>query len=53
MRLDAARALLFRGDPTVTVAAVAAQFGFSNPGRFATQYRVRFGESPARTRAGA
>ena len=54
MRLDAARAALFRGDPVVTVAAVAAQFGFSNPGRFApAQYRARFGEPPARARAGA
>ncbi|WP_298590728.1 AraC family transcriptional regulator [uncultured Kocuria sp.] len=50
-RLDAARRDLLRVDPAAgeTVAAVAARWGFAHPGRFATAYRVRFGEAPGAT----
>ena len=50
-RLDAAQQELLRADPAggVTVAAVAARWGFGHPGRFATAYRARFGEPPGTT----
>lgn len=45
-RLDRARADLLQGDDPA-VAAVAIRWGFTNPGRFARDYRERFGEDPA------
>lgn len=50
-RLDAARQYLLTADPItgVTVAAIAAQWGFPHPGRFATYYRQVYGEPPATT----
>lgn len=54
-RLDRVRSELLRaGDdrsPSADgVALVARKWGFTNPGRFATAYRERFGEDPAATR---
>lgn len=49
-RLRRARELLVGGDPTrVTVTAVAERCGFGHLGRFASEYRARFGETPAST----
>jgi len=48
LRLDAARhELLQRAVDGTTVAAVAEEFGFSNPARFSTHDRDAFSESPA------
>ena len=54
VRLEGAHRELRAGDPTRgdTVAAVAARWGFSNPGRFAEEYRLRFGRSPRDTLRG-
>jgi AraC-like DNA-binding protein len=47
-RLDRARAEILRR-PEARVTDIAAECGFSHLGRFAEQYRTRFGESPSRT----
>ena len=47
LRLDAAHAALLARDGSVT--DVATRFAFTNAGRFAAAYRVRFGVSPSRT----
>ena len=47
VRLDRARELLLGGKHRVVDAAL--ECGFSHLGRFANQYRARFGESPSRT----
>nr|WP_218891703.1 helix-turn-helix transcriptional regulator [Actinomycetospora corticicola] len=51
VRLARAHRDLETADPTRgdTVAAVAARWGFANPGRFATMYRESYGVSPSRT----
>ncbi|GLZ55703.1 helix-turn-helix transcriptional regulator [Actinomycetospora sp. NBRC 106378] len=51
VRLLRAHRALEAADPTRgdTVAAIAAQWGFANPGRFATMYRATYGISPSRT----
>jgi len=50
VRLALARQALLRpGAGTKTVTAVATQFGFSELGRFAGEYRRAFGESPSET----
>ncbi|WP_239162524.1 AraC family transcriptional regulator [Paractinoplanes rishiriensis] len=49
-RLLRAHESLRRADPArVTVAAVAHRWGFAHLGRFASAYRIRFGESPSET----
>ena len=49
-RLEAARAQLLLMTPAdITIAAVAANFGFSQPAAFATAYKENFGESPSET----
>jgi len=50
-RVDGARADLVAGDPTRgdTVAGIAADWGFSNAGRFTALYRQTYGEPPRRT----
>ena len=50
-RLDRARADLATAAPTddVTVTFVAERWGFGHLGRFAAEYKQRFGESPSRT----
>lgn len=50
IRLELAHADLRRGG--VTVADVAARWGFSHPGRFASAYRRRYGVTPAQTLRG-
>jgi AraC-like DNA-binding protein len=49
MRLDAARADLVAADAGERVADVALRWGFGHLGRFAAQYRRRFGEAPSAT----
>lgn len=51
VRLDRAHAELRAADPTdgATVRAIAARWGFGHPGRFAADYRRRFGHSPSDT----
>lgn len=50
-RLDRARAELAdeMTEGTVTVTDVATRWGITHLGRFATEYRARFGESPSQT----
>ena len=50
-RLAGARSDLLTADPTRgdTVVAIAAAWGFTNPGRFTNLYRVAYGESPRDT----
>jgi transcriptional regulator GlxA family with amidase domain len=50
VRLDRAHESLRRADPTrLTVSAVAHRWGFAHLGRFASAYRLRFGEPPSET----
>jgi AraC-like DNA-binding protein len=50
VRLDRARRDLLAGDPaTTSVGEIARRFGVGHLGRFATNYRKRFGESPHET----
>lgn len=53
MRLGAARAALLAAAPGDSVTTVAARFGFGHAGRFAVEYRARFGETPSTTLARA
>ncbi|MBN1091515.1 helix-turn-helix transcriptional regulator [Blastococcus sp. TML/M2B] len=50
-RLDRAHRELLAADPTggTTVASVAARWGFGHRGRFAEEYRRRFGRNPQQT----
>jgi AraC-like DNA-binding protein len=50
-RLHAAREALLEAGPTGSVTAVATGCGFFNFGRFAGDYRRRFGETPSQTLA--
>lgn len=54
VRLQRAHDELRVADPTdgTTVAGVAARWGFGHPGRFAAEYRRRFGRSPGDTLRG-
>jgi AraC-like DNA-binding protein len=45
--LEEARARLWRSRNKVSLAALAAELGFSTPSRFAEQYRRKFGVSPS------
>jgi AraC-like DNA-binding protein len=49
LRLQRVRAELTSGSPTVTVTTAAGRWGFVHLGRFASQYRQLFGESPSET----
>ena len=51
-RLERARERL-RADPEARVTDVAMECGMPHLGRFSTEYRRHFGESPSRTRLGA
>lgn len=53
-RLDRARADLAdaAADDIVNVTAIATRWGFTHLGRFAAEYKARFGESPKRTLRG-
>ena len=46
---EARKALLSPHAQSVTVTAIAMRFGFHELGRFATDYRAAFGESPLET----
>ncbi|WCN79261.1 AraC family transcriptional regulator [Micromonospora sp. LH3U1] len=48
-RLDAVHRALRAGDPGASVTSIALQHGFVHLGRFATDYRTRFGTSPSAT----
>ncbi len=49
-RLEAARIELRAATPVeTTVTAIALRYGFDNLGRFAVEYRRRFGEAPSQT----
>ncbi|MFJ9828237.1 AraC family transcriptional regulator [Streptomyces sp. NPDC101160] len=53
VRLDRVHEELRTGDPDgLAVGEVAWRWGFTHPGRFAAQYRARFGEPPSRTLRG-
>ena len=52
VRLERAHQELRAAGPGSTVAAVAARWGFGHPGRFAADYRTRFGCSPSDTLRG-
>jgi AraC-like DNA-binding protein len=49
MRLSRARRALLHPDATATVTGVALRCGFVELGRFAAQYRQRYGELPSET----
>lgn len=51
VRLDHAHRELQAADPTtgVTVAAIAASWGFAKPSRFAAEYQRTYGQRPSRT----
>jgi AraC family ethanolamine operon transcriptional activator len=50
-RLSAIQTVLKRTDRATTpIADIAFEYGFCDPGRFATYYRSLFGESPSQTR---
>jgi len=49
-RMHLARRALVKGDPAAaTVTGIAMDYGFWELGRFATEYRVLFGEPPSAT----
>ena len=48
-RLDRVRNELRRSGGEANVTSVASQWGFTHLGRFAVDYRHRFGESPSQT----
>lgn len=52
-RLDLIRRRLAAAPPETTVTAIALDCGVAHLGRFAAQYRARFGESPSATLARA
>jgi AraC-like DNA-binding protein len=49
IRLAQAREALLRADPDENVTTIAMGLGFAHMGRFALEYRRRFGESPSQT----
>jgi TolB-like protein len=49
LRLDRARQELLRVSGRASVTNIAARIGFNHLGRFATEYRARYGESPSAT----
>jgi AraC-like DNA-binding protein len=50
MRLNLARSELLQADCETAISEVAIGCGFTHLGRFATEYRRAFGESPSATR---
>jgi AraC-like DNA-binding protein len=52
-RMELARRALGQAIPGATVADAATRFGFWHLGRFSTEYRLLFGETPSRTLARA
>ena len=53
IRMDNARRDMQGAPPMRSVAEIATQWGFYQLGRFATEYKARFGESPSATRRNA
>jgi AraC-like DNA-binding protein len=49
VRFDKVRDALRQARPEEGVAEIASKWGFSHMGRFAVEYRKRFGESPSQT----
>jgi transcriptional regulator GlxA family with amidase domain len=49
VRLENARRALQRQGEPVSVIDIASQCGFLNPGHFARDYRLAFGELPSQT----
>jgi AraC-like DNA-binding protein len=49
IRLDRAREMLERGSEGTSVTQVALRCGFQNPGHFARDFRLMFGELPSET----
>jgi AraC-like DNA-binding protein len=49
IRLEQVHAELSHGMTGASIGEVSRRFGFTNPGRFASSYRRRFGEAPAAT----
>jgi AraC-like DNA-binding protein/tetratricopeptide (TPR) repeat protein len=49
LRLDMARRELLRASSRASVTDIAARSGFNHAGRFSTQYRARYGETPSAT----
>jgi len=52
-RLNRSKVILERGAPATSVTSVAYACGFGNPGHFAKDYRLAFGELPSDTLARA
>ena len=52
-RLNRSKQILERGNPATSVTSVAYACGFGNPGHFAKDYRLAFGELPSDTLARA
>jgi AraC-like DNA-binding protein len=50
LRLNLARGALSQADCETAISAIAISCGFTHLGRFATEYRRAFGESPSTTR---
>lgn len=48
-RLERVRAALLDARHGESIASIAARYGFDHPGRFALEYRKRFGEKPSET----
>src|SRR5262249_42354137 len=48
-RYQRVRDALSRAEPGESIGDIAARWGFSHMGRFAVEYRRRFGESPSET----
>ena len=48
-RFERARTALLRAEPEESVTDIAAAWGFTHLGRFAIEYRRRFGERPSDT----
>ncbi len=49
IRLERVQVELSLGPASGSIAEVARRYGFTNPGRFITAYRRRFGEAPSET----
>lgn len=48
IRLELAHEAIMRSDGSISIAEIAARYGFTNSGRFATQYQRAFGAFPSR-----
>jgi AraC-like DNA-binding protein len=53
LRFDKVRETLLHARPTDSVSSISGQWGFTHLGRFAVEYRHRFGETPSQTLARA